>query len=535
MSVHGGSTNGGGGGTPPAGGFTPPPGSSTTVNSARLSEVKDKIVSYDATNSEEILNISTVSTVATTKEAIPGRVEIQNVGGVPLMIMTGYETYSGDTADGVTEYLHTMIMPGETFHPPVRAIIRTGESSVIMDGTVVNNAIPASVMYTEFTDGVADIDSATAAGIVGNATNTTVYLEPYTSAANCSANLYRVGDLIRVRDEVMEVTAIGDKSDLANNYLTVKRDMYGTDGGTSAVDNDNTRLPFFNAYHDFDKYSVAQTDSNGKFKCFNFFGQGRSATASQGIMPGSVAIKFYEAGYRSLGLSGITSSSNTSLTAGGSYWFKIAIDGGTAEAINFTVDTSNTNWGGTNGVISKIQTALDDKYNNSASNTFQQRSSVGIVNGDVRFTSGQRLATSAIALTAGTDGASASYNIFAQQNGWFPALANVPDAVGAKLPDDVIYDRITYATTPNTSAFGYDNGLSRLFGMCNGTINYETGAIDMTGCPANAEFVVSCLHSSAFSGKLNDATADRINSLVNVLANTTSQKWSGKVQTRIYK
>ena len=70
--------------------------------------------------------------------------------------------------------------------------------------------------------------------------------------------------------------------------------------------------------------------------------------------------------------------------------------------------------------------------------------------------------------------------------------------------------------------------------MCSGTINYETGAIDMTGCPANAEFVVSCLHSSAFSGKLNDATTDRINSLTNVLANTTSQKWHGKVQTRIY-
>ena len=511
---------------------SPFPGNGTT---AGLTEVKDKAISYNATNSEEILKISTDAAFATTKEAIPSRVEIQNVGSVPLMIMSGYETYSDDTSDGVTEYLHTMIMPGETFSPPVRAVIRTGESSVIMDGTVVNNLTPDGNMYTEFSDGVADIDSATAAGIVGHATATTVYLEPYTSAANCSANLFRVGDLIRVRNEVMEVTAIGDKSDLANNYLTVKRDMYGTDGGTSAVDNDNTRLPFFNAYHDFDKYSVAQTDSNGKFKCFNFFGQGRSATESQGLTPGSVAIKFYEAGYRSLGLSGITSSSTTSLTASGSYWFKIAIDGGTAEAINFTVDSSNTNWGGTNGVLSKIQTALDDKYNNTASNTFQQKSSVGIVNGDVRFTSGQRLSTSAIALTAGTDGASASYNIFAQQNGWFPALANVPDAIAAKLPDDVVYDRITYATSPNTGAFGYDDGNARLMGMCSGSINYETGAIDMTGCPANAEFVVSALTNSAFSGKLNEAETDRINSLVNVLANTTSTKWGGKVQTRTYK
>ena len=482
-----------------------------------LREIKDKTISYDATNSEEILNISTVSTVATTKEAIPRRVEVENVGSVPLMIMAGYETYSGDTADGVTEYLHTMIMPGETFLPPVRAVIRTGESSVLMDGTVVNNAVPDANEYTDSTakttEGFADDD------------DTTITFDD--ASGGSAGSMFKVNDLVRFDDEVCRIVSLTD------TVFTVERAVHGT-AKADHTNNTAIRFPFFNAYHDFDKYTVAQTDSNGKFKCFNFFGQGRSATASQGIMPGSVAVKFYEAGYRSLGLSGITSSTNTSLTASGSYWFKIAIDGGTAESINFEVDSSNTNWGGTNGVLQKIQTALDDKYNNTASNTFQQKSSIGIVQGDVRFTSGQRLSTSAIALTAGTDGASASYNIFAQQNGWFPALANVPDAVAAKLPDDVVYDRITYSTSPNTGAFGYDNGDSRLFGMCSGTINYETGAIDMTGCPPNAEFVVSCLHSSAFSGKLNDATADRINSLVNVLANTTSQKWNGKVQTRIY-
>jgi hypothetical protein len=247
-----------------------------------------------------------------------------------------------------------------------------------------------------------------------------------------------------------------------------------------------------------------------------------------------VALKFYEAGYQELGLSGLTSSTETGLTAGGSYWFKIAIDGGTAESINFTVDSSNTNWGGTNGVLSLINDALKDKYNNTASNTFQQKSSVAIVNGDVRFTSGQRLSTSAIALTAGVDGASASYNIFAQQNGWFPALANVPDAVAARLPDDVVYDRVTYVTSPNSGVFLYDNGYGSLVGNGSGTINYETGAVDMGGCPSNAEFVFSCLHTSAFSGRLNEGVTDRINSLVDVYANTTSQKWNGSVKVRTY-
>jgi len=400
-----------------------------------------------------------------------------------------------------------------------------------MDGTAVDNLAPDS---NEYTDSTADIDSATAAGIVGNATNTTVYLEPYTSAANCTANLFRVGDLIRVRNEVMEVTAIGDKSDLANNYLTVKRDMYGTDGGTSAVDNDSTRLPFFNAYHDFDKYTLAQTDSNGKFKCFNFFGYGRAASGAQGLVPGSIAIKFYESGYQSLGLSGITSSTDSALTASGSYWFKIAIDGGTAESINFTVDSSNTNFGGTNGIITKIQDALNDKYKNTASNTFEQKSTVGIVNGDLRFTSGTHLSSSAIDLSAGVDGASASYNIFAQQNGRFPALANIRSAIAARLPDDVIYNRITFTTSPNAGVFLYDDGFGGLLGNGSGTINYETGAIDMKGCPVNAEFVVSVLHTSVFAGKLNEATGDRINSLVDIYANTPSQKWNGSVKIRTF-
>ena len=502
---------------PGSGAFTAG-GSGTPQSISGMTEIKDKTISYDATNSEEILNISSVSTVATTKEAIPRRVEIQNVGGVPLIIMAGYQEYSGDTAElGNPEYLHTMIMPGETFSPPVRAVIRTGESSVIMDGTVVNNAAPDANEYTDSgaktTEGFADDD------------DTTITFDD--ASGGSAGSMFKVNDLIRLDDEICRVVSLTD------TVFTVERAVYGT-AKADHTNNTAIRLPFFNAYHDFDKYSVAQSDSNGKFKCFNFFGQGRSATVSQGIMPGSVAIKFYEAGYRSLGLSGITSSTNTSLIAGGSDWFKIAIDGGTAEAINFTVDSSNTNWGGTNGVISKINGALTDKYNNTASNTFQQKSTVAIVNGDVRFTSGQRLSTSAIALTAGTDGASASYNIFAQQNGWFPALANVPDAIAAKLPDDVDYDRVTYTTIPNTSSFGYDNGSGGLFGMCSGSINYETGEINMVGCPTNAEFVVSALTNSAFSGKLNDAETNRINSLVNVFANTPSQKWNGKVQIRLY-
>ena len=154
---------------------------------------KTKSVSYSATQSDQIFAISSAASASST-EGMPNRVEVINTGNTPLMIMAGYETYTSDTADGVTEYLHTMLMPNETYYPPIRGIIQTAADTVIVDGTVVDNAAPDS---NEYVDSGADTDDTTATDNVDNsATNTTVYLEPYTSAANCTANLFRLGDLI---------------------------------------------------------------------------------------------------------------------------------------------------------------------------------------------------------------------------------------------------------------------------------------------------------------------------------------------------
>ena len=432
----------------------------------------------------------------------------------------------GSTATGVY-HVHYLLKPGQGMIVPDAPAIISDAEVTQFDGTAITNAAPSVTANYAYSDSGTTINDS---GFEAADTEITVD----------DGDFFRVNDLIQfgintttaTKIEICRVTAI------ATHVLTLERALYGTtandkDAQTNAtsgvVDDAKIYFPFFNIYHDHDRYTVVQTDGNGVFHAMNLFGAGRAATNLMGITPGSVAIKFYNAGYQNLGLSGVTSSTSTSLTASGSYWLKIAIDGGTAEAINFTVDSSNTNWGGTNGVIAKIQSALDDKYNNSASNTFQQKSTVAIVNGDVRFTSGQRLSTSAIALTAGTDGASASYNIFAQQNGHFPALANVPDAVAAKLPDDVLYDKVTYESSSNSGAFSYDNGYGRIFGMCNGTINYETGEINMTGCPANAEFVYSCLHTSPFSGRQNATNAAKMNLLKAIYGNMPNQKASGEL------
>ena len=490
---------------------------------------KTKSVSYSATQSDQIFAISSAASASST-EGMPNRVEVINTGNTPLMIMAGYETYTSDTADGVTEYLHTMLMPNETYYPPIRGIIQTAADTVIVDGTVVDNAAPDS---NEYVDSGADTDDTTATDNVDNsATNTTVYLEPYTSAANCTANLFRLGDLIRIRDEIMEVTAIGTKADLANNTLTVKRGLYGSTATTNTDDEDPVRLPFFNAYHDYDKYSVAQTDYDGKFKAMNFFGLGRTQTNVQGITAGSVSIKFYEAGYQSLGLSGITGSTHSGLAASTEYKFNITVDGGSVfEDLSFTTDSSNLNFGGSNGIISKIQTALDTQFY-TAGNLFEKKVNVAIVDGDVRFTSGSHLSTSAILLADPSSGTT-PFSV-----GRIPDIGtsagDVPAAVAAKLPDDVSYDRVTYATIPNSSAFVYDDGKGNLFGAADGTINYETGAIDFRNAPPNAEFVISCMHTGAFSGKLNESETDRINSLIAIHANTPNQKGSGQVTVKTY-
>ena len=176
-----------------------------------------------------------------------------------------------------------------------------------------------------------------------------------------------------------------------------------------------------------------------------------------------------------------------------------------------------------------IQSQFDQKYYTSGG-LFEKRVVVGISReGNLRVTSGQGLSTSSIRLT--TMSGTASTDLWGQ--GRFSATPTTNTAVDAKLPDDVSYDPLTYATIPNENVFAYDDGYSRIFGAANGSINYETGACDFRAKP-NSEFVVSALINSAFSGKLNESEGGRINSLVEILANTPNQKWNGSVMVRAW-
>ena len=115
-------------------------------------------------------------------------------------------------------------------------------------------------------------------------------------------------------------------------------------------------------------------------------------------------MKFYNNGYQELGMSGITPNTESGLAASTAYAFNITVDGGSVFAsLSFTTDASNTKFGGNNGVLSKIQSALDTQFY-TAGNLFEKGVTVSIVNGDIRFASTNRTRASAILLAAPSSG-----------------------------------------------------------------------------------------------------------------------------------
>ena len=412
---------------------------------------------------------------------------IKNLGKVGVEIILRSEEWVDDSPDtnGGTSHQSLLIPSGDFIYlPNLRQLNYETATTSAANGQTLDNQVPDSNMYV---DSTADLDHATASTMGSDAAHTTLNLE------DGHSKFFKVGDLIRLENEICEVTAVGTGADLANSTCTIVRGLYGSTAATHA-DDIAVRLPFFNAYADFDKYSTAQTDNSGRYKAMNLAGYGRIGTAvADGFVAGSISGKFYSAGYQELGMSGITASTESGLAASTAYQFTIAVDGGSAYDADVTTGT-NTKWGGSDGVLRKIQDVFNTAYYTSG-NLFEKRVTVSIVNGDIRFTSGQHLSTSAIALGDSSGGDADIWGV-----GRIPAVANAEQAVVAKLPDDVIYDKKTNQSTPNIGAMFYDDGHGNISGTCSGTINYETGAIDIAGCPPNAHFVISAAYGSAHAG-----------------------------------
>jgi len=427
-----------------------------------------------------------------------------NVGGEVQMHTFEWTNATPDTNAGTASRQCYLLGAGDYIYlPNFRQVNFQAVDGSAGDAYQLTNQAPDSNMYVAVNNPAAgDAQLLDEGSNIDNAvTNFTVD----------DGDFFKAGDLIRLDNEIMEITSV------STDELYVIR---GTHGSTKASHNDDVaiRFPFFNAYADFDKFSTAQTDTSGRFKCTNFFGYARTEGEADGLVPGSFSMKFYNAGYQEFGMSGVTSSTKTGLVASTAYAFDIAVDGGSDHTLSFTTDSSNGNFGGRNGLIQKIQDALDVQYYTTSSNLLKKRVTVGIVGGDIRFTSGQHLSTSAISITAPNSGTT-PFEVGALNM----AVTAIEAAVEARLPVDTVLDRKSGISVPNIGAFAYDDGHGNIRGACTGTINYETGAIDIQGCPPNANFVVDVNYGSAHSGG-NNFTATTANCLVGVSGRSCNSK-----------
>ena len=449
--------------------------------------------------------------------------------------MTEWSHASPDTVGNDGQKIHFLLHPNEYIILPNLSYIDFGTTANSAgNGATLDNAVPNVLLYENVdTDGTSEAldDSETGVDVDDIA-------------------FFELGDLIRIDDEIMEVTAITDSSgddDDAAGTLTVVRGLYGSTAASHDLDGGDgrdIRLPFFNEYYDFDRRlhgssQLVATDGKGRWKSRNFFGKGRLGAANdagQGLVQGSVAIKFYESAYQEISFGGtatnimITGSTDSKLTASTAYAFNITIDDSSAATISFTTDSSNTNFGGTNGVINKIQTAINTATQTTGNALYGMSCTVSIVNGRLRFTSNSHLAPH-----DGTNGskilledAGSGTNLLSGSAGIFPddAVMNAP--VKAKLPDDTIIDTNSGATYPNIDAFMYDNGQGKLIyqGDEVGTVVYKTGAIEwnIPSLP-NAQFVINAAYDSAFSGGIKASTANgKDNAIANIFGRSTNDK-----------
>ena len=352
---------------------------------------------------------------------------IKNTGRVGAEIAIATVTHADATPDtsGSAAYQKFLLGSNDFIYlPNIRQMYSTSVNSSA-NAYTLDNQTPSSNMYVAL-DNAAAGDPQLLNEAVDSGAETAIDVD--------EGAYFFEGDLIRLENEICEVVSI------SSNTITVIRGTHGSTKATHAEDV-AIRLPFFNNLADFDNYSVAQTDAKGQFIATNFFGYGRNTDGSgnresNGLVAGSFSMKFYSGGaYQELGLSDITSSGNSGLAVSTTYQFNITADGGSAFALSFTTDSSDVSWGGTNGIVNKINDALKTAYY-TAGNLFEKKVTVSIVKGDIRFTSGTHLSTSAILLADSSGGDTDIWGV-----GRFPAVADVEAPVAAKLPPDTILDR----------------------------------------------------------------------------------------------
>ena len=357
-----------------------------------------KSVSYVAggADSNLVMSISGTDASDAITSVVPNSVEIKNTGVVPTIVISQYEGYSDEDTDAGRHTIQTMLMPNETIYPPVRGIIPTANQLRVLDGTVVDFTTTVGDASNTFADFESDSGDNVASGEFNNTTDPVVF------ELNNGHEKYRVGDYLRCENEIVRVEGTYDDnpttSTVADNHIVVSR---GHLGSTIAAHSGTPDImfPCTNELYDFDRAlsgssQLVQTDMNGRFKLSNFFGYGRTLAGSAtdvddktfGLVAGSVCFRFYSSAYQEIMMGGttnnipITASTDSKLTASTAYAFNLTLDDSTATTVSFTTDSSNTNFGGTSGVIQKIQDAIDTATRTTGGGLYGYSCTVSIVN-----------------------------------------------------------------------------------------------------------------------------------------------------------
>ena len=491
-----------------------------------------------------LLNLS--ETIGTSTLDNLSMLEIRNEGGATSEVqitLTDYKDNSNvDEANSVdlgpgsattSRYVSALLRPGEIITLPNARMVSYAEDASAANGTLIDDTDPHDINSAK-----QFVDSGINLGEDLDGSETVV--------TTSDGDAFRISDLIQGRQVVTDGNAdeieIIKVTGISGNDLTVERALYGTQAGVSStqttghVNGANIYFPFFNTLHDWNDTSTQgsgngdgsttriKTNGAGKFHSFNAFGYARTADfVSDGIVPGSFYMYFREPGYQELGLAGIASGTNSGLTSGTTYQFNITVDGGSAFAFSFTVDS--VLFGGGTGVVAKINEALTAAFYASSGNLKDRGVRCSITpEGDIRFTSLQRTAASAVLLADSSGGATDIWSV-----GRFPAVAAVETAVASRFPDLKEMNKVTGLLKNKDSLFAYDDGYGNILGAANGSISYNSGELSLTSAPANAEFKFGLASKSAHSGG-NKTTTNKQNTILSVGARSVSSKWKSKIR-----
>ena len=115
-----GSTNGG----PPVGNSGVPAKGGTIRVNAKIITEKTKSISYTSGDSPMVMTFGRTDSSTALQDTEPNRIDITNTGNIPLYTIVKYNEYGADPTDTGAIWLHSILLAGESFSPPIRTVGR---------------------------------------------------------------------------------------------------------------------------------------------------------------------------------------------------------------------------------------------------------------------------------------------------------------------------------------------------------------------------------------------------------------------------